>query len=271
MAVTVAAGRAWIPGGNVTNISGFNFSTQGNYFALNDAAVTLTVAAADPTNPRIDSAYAAVNDSFYSGGTNTAVLGVVTGTPAPSPVAPTIPTNAVLLATLAVAANATTIVNANITGAATQVYAVASSSPSYIELGSSTAQITASATFTQLTAFASISGAGAGFSSGGSNVTVTTAGRYRATGIVVYGANATGTRVANVSSTPGSQSPVASVNVGAGNGTSTSVEVSYILTVPAGGTIALWGYQNSGVVLNVILTRLYVPPARTRSPCRTCQ
>ena len=132
--------------------------------------------------------------------------------------------------------------------------------PPYLELGSSTPQSLQTATWTQLTAFASVSGAGAGLGSAGASVTVTTAGRYRATGIVVYSpGTAGGARVANVSATPGSQSAVASFNGGwAGTATSTSVQVSYILTVPANGAITLWGYQGSGAALNVILTRLYV-------------
>ena len=114
MAVSIGAGRAWIPGSSVSNVSGLTFSTQAAYFALNDASVTVTVAASDPTNPRIDVVYIAVNDSYYSGAANTAVLGVVTGVPAASPAAPAAPSNSVVLATVAVAAGSTTIVNGNI-------------------------------------------------------------------------------------------------------------------------------------------------------------
>ncbi len=113
MTVAVAAGRAWIPGTSVTGVAGQKFSLQGNYFALNDSQVNLSVATSDPVNPRIDAVYIAVTDSFYSG-TDGVVLGVVTGTPAPGPLQPAIPTNALLLAYVAVAANTTNIVAANI-------------------------------------------------------------------------------------------------------------------------------------------------------------
>lgn len=115
MSVAVAAGRAWITGTQAAAPTGMAFTTQGQYFALNDAPATVTIATADPTNPRIDVAYIAVQDSFYSGSTNAAVLGVVTGIPAPSPVAPALPSNALALATIAVAANATSITSGNIT------------------------------------------------------------------------------------------------------------------------------------------------------------
>lgn len=113
MTVAVAAGRAWIPGTSVTGVAGQKFSLQGNYFAVNDAQVNLTVATADAVNPRIDVVYIAVTDSFYTG-TDGVTLGVVTGTPAPGPVQPAIPTNALLLAYVAVGANTTNIVGANI-------------------------------------------------------------------------------------------------------------------------------------------------------------
>lgn len=117
MSVIVAAGRAWMKGTQVASVSGGNWSTQAAYFGINDAPVTLTIAAADPTNPRIDVICAYVQDAFYSGSTNTLTLGVVTGTPAPSPAAPAAPNNALVLATVAVAANATSITSGNITQA----------------------------------------------------------------------------------------------------------------------------------------------------------
>lgn len=124
MSVLVGAGRAKVAGSQIsppTLLSGgtAGFTTQAMYDVLNDASVTLTIATADPTNPRIDVPYVAVQDSYYSGANNQAVLGVVTGTPAPSPVAPSIPSNALGLGFVAVAANATSIVTANITSSGT--------------------------------------------------------------------------------------------------------------------------------------------------------
>ncbi len=107
MSVSVASGWAAILGTFQANM--------GAYQVYNDAATTLTVTTADPTNPRIDLVVVAVQDAFYSGATNTVVFTVVAGTPAGSPVAPSAPANSIVLAQIAVAALATTIVNANIT------------------------------------------------------------------------------------------------------------------------------------------------------------
>lgn len=130
MSVILGAGRAEIVGTSVSPPSGLAFTTQANYFALNDANVTLTIAASNPTNPRIDAVYLQVQDSFYSGASNLATGGVVTGTPAASPTAPAVPSNSILLAYVAVAANATTIVTGNISYQAT-VAAVTNTPPSF--------------------------------------------------------------------------------------------------------------------------------------------
>ena len=95
MSVQVATGWAWILGSTT--------STQGMYATYNDAATTLTISTADPTNPRID-----------------VILQVITGTPAASPSAPATPASSLVLATVAVAAGATSILNANITDARTR-------------------------------------------------------------------------------------------------------------------------------------------------------
>lgn len=93
-----AGGNAWIPGG---------------YRFYNDAVASLTIATADPTNPRIDLVIAGINTT---GANYVATVSVVTGTPAASPVAPALPTgNYIVLAQVAVAAGATTITQANIT------------------------------------------------------------------------------------------------------------------------------------------------------------
>lgn len=114
MSVVLGAGRAKVPGTSVSPPSGLSFTTQGMYDVLNDAPLTLTVAAADATNPRIDVPYVQVQDSFYSGAANQAIAGIVTGTPAPTPTTPPVPSNAIGLNPIAVAANATSIFSANI-------------------------------------------------------------------------------------------------------------------------------------------------------------
>jgi hypothetical protein len=108
MTVSVATGHALIAGTQTSN--------QGFYIAYNDAATTVAIATASPTLPRIDRIVVTVQDSFYGGTANNQVLfQALTGTPNASPVAPAVPDNSISLATIAVAANQTTVVNGNIT------------------------------------------------------------------------------------------------------------------------------------------------------------
>lgn len=109
MGVTVSAGMAVITG----TVS----AAQGPYSFYNGAPVDLTIAAADSTNARRDLVIAQIQDDDYSGASNTARLTVVTGTPAGSPSDPSLASypNALVLARVTVAANATSITNANIT------------------------------------------------------------------------------------------------------------------------------------------------------------
>lgn len=133
MSVNVAAGMVWIPGTlgatgglpyNLGSQTGYGlpgfFTTQGSYCAYNDATVNLTIAAADPTNPRIDIVCASIQDAQYAGSNNQSVLQVITGTPAPSPSAPSAPASSVVLAQVAVAAAASSITAGNITATAPQ-------------------------------------------------------------------------------------------------------------------------------------------------------
>lgn len=144
MSVILGPGRAKIPGTAVSPPAGQSWTTQAMYDSLNDADVTLTVAASNPTQPRIDVAYMGVNDSFYSGALNTAVAGIVTGTPAASPVAPAVPSNAIALYYIAVAAGATSIVNANLSRVVT--------SAKLISGGSTVADLTVLAAVTGMSA-----------------------------------------------------------------------------------------------------------------------
>lgn len=121
MAVSVGVGRAWLPGNNISNVSGQTYSTQGSYFAINDAAYTVTISAANATNPRIDVIYIAAVDTQYGGASDIVKLDKVTGTPAATPAVPAVPANAIALARVAVAANAPSIVTANITTVSSQV------------------------------------------------------------------------------------------------------------------------------------------------------
>lgn len=118
MSVNVAAGRAVVRSTEAASL------LAGAYSFLNDATVNLSIAASDPTNPRIDLVIAQVRDSNYSGASTDARIAVVTGTPAGSPAVPAVPDSCVVLAQVAVAALATTIVNANIADKRTRAYAL---------------------------------------------------------------------------------------------------------------------------------------------------
>lgn len=124
MNVSVGVGRCWIPGTNVGNVVGGNFSSQAMYYGQNPSAYTVAITTADPINPRIDVIYAGVQDSQYAGTTNAGVIGVATGAPAGSPTVPAIPANSIALANVAVAANATSIVNANISAPTPALHAL---------------------------------------------------------------------------------------------------------------------------------------------------
>ena len=80
--VTVSAGVAVIQGGSST--------VQGPYMLVADAATTLTLTAADGTNPRVDLVYAQVRDTDADGsGARDGAILYLAGAPAASPVAPT--------------------------------------------------------------------------------------------------------------------------------------------------------------------------------------
>ena len=113
MSVQVATGWGALVGNYTTNMGVYQF--------YNDAATTLSVTTANPTNPRIDRVVVTVSDSYYTGVSNTVAFQVIAGTPAASPVAPATPSMSISLATIAVAAGATSITNANITDTRTDV------------------------------------------------------------------------------------------------------------------------------------------------------
>ena len=107
MSVIIASGWAAIVGTTQANM--------GTYVAYNDAATVVAITTANPTNPRIDLVCATVQDAYYTGAQNNVVFQVIVGTPAGSPVAPTLPANSIALATVDVAAGALSIVSGNIT------------------------------------------------------------------------------------------------------------------------------------------------------------
>lgn len=107
MTVNVATGWGAVVGTTQSNMGVYTF--------YNDATTVLTITTADPTNPRIDRIVATISDAYYSGSTNNVAFQVLAGTPAGSPTAPATPANSISLATIAVAAGATSITSGNIT------------------------------------------------------------------------------------------------------------------------------------------------------------
>lgn len=113
MTISVNAGVAWVQG----TVS----ATAGMYTCCLDTTSTITVATSDPSNPRIDNVICQIVDNGNN--TSTTRVTLQTGTPAPSPSAPTLPANSLLLATVTVPALASSISAGNISDQ--RVYAVA--------------------------------------------------------------------------------------------------------------------------------------------------
>lgn len=74
LAINVAAGRAFVKGDDRTS--------QGSYFVYNDATKSVTVSAADATNPRVDRLVLRVRDADVTGVTTSWSVELVAGTPA---------------------------------------------------------------------------------------------------------------------------------------------------------------------------------------------
>jgi hypothetical protein len=99
LSVNVATGFCIVPSG-----AG---SLYGAYQTGLMSASNLTVATADPTNPRIDLVCVTVADN--GDGTSAAEIQVVTGTPAPSPSAPSLPSYSIPLAQVLVPPSSSTV------------------------------------------------------------------------------------------------------------------------------------------------------------------
>lgn len=99
LSVTVNPGYACVQGSAAAN--------SGAYACTLDTAATLTCQTADLVNPRVDTVCVTVTDDGTSA--SSALVQVVTGTPAPSPAAPTLPANSLALCSITVPANATSL------------------------------------------------------------------------------------------------------------------------------------------------------------------
>lgn len=136
-ALTVQSGViASVGGMQVVPVSGMNIAVnagfcviasstsnlQGGYRMGSMQSNGLTVTTADPTNPRIDLVCATISDPGTSAGFSE--IQIITGTPAVSPVTPSLPANSLSLATITVAAGTSVITSGIITD--TRVYTNAS-------------------------------------------------------------------------------------------------------------------------------------------------
>lgn len=96
-------------------IAGTEATFQGHYFAENRGVTNLAVSAGDVTNQRYDLVVATVEDTGYGGATSEWRLEIVEGTPAATPLFPTVPANGFVLAVILVPVSASQIVDADIT------------------------------------------------------------------------------------------------------------------------------------------------------------
>ncbi len=111
MNVVVSSGLALITGTDSARV-------QGQYHVYNDANVTVTVSTANGSNPRVDLIVATIEDAYYAGGANTAILQCIAGTPGPSPAVPATPADSIVLAHIYVATSVGSILTAAINGTA---------------------------------------------------------------------------------------------------------------------------------------------------------
>lgn len=113
MSVNVATGYAVCPASSGSSAGGYVFGLM--------STANLTVATADPTNPRVDLVAAYVNDTGDA--TGDAFVAVLTGTPTAGANlgnlngAPAVPSNGISLAYVLVPANASSVTSGNVMGA----------------------------------------------------------------------------------------------------------------------------------------------------------
>lgn len=126
-------------------VGGSEGGVQGGYYAKNGAIVNLSISAANPSNPRIDTVCVTISDSTYTeptgGSGNQVAAQVVTGTPTSGATltnlsgAAALPASSLLLGYVLVPAAASNIITADIANKATVVPLLASSN--YLQLLSS--------------------------------------------------------------------------------------------------------------------------------------
>lgn len=259
MSVNVAAGQIWIPGtlasttgfpNNINAQTGYGlpstFNEQASYYGWNNGTVNLTIAASNPTNPRIDLIVASIQDAQYSGSNNQPVLQVITGTPAASPVAPSAPASSVVLAQIAVAANATSIVTGNITDERPFAYSIPSQ-PVAARLYAAAQTVVANNTYVEI-ALADTDYSEGGMTVGSSQITVPVTGVYQVSGSIGWQFSGGGVAAAGTYTTEiyvnGYAARQMNRNLASSEQGFTQVADAIYLT--AGAVLALYGHQNSG-------------------------
>jgi len=143
MSIRVERGFGFVQGDDSTD--------QGVYGVYNDGYETVSIAAADATNPRKDLIVFSVNDNTEGQAGDTSLLEAITGTPAASPSEPALPDTALKLAVVDVPAAATSITSGNITDSRVAAGALIS--------GAKTAQVATDQT-TTATSFGDLSTVG---------------------------------------------------------------------------------------------------------------
>lgn len=181
MSVNVASGEIIIPGGVG--------ATQSGYYCYVTSTTNLAIGSSNPSNPRIDLTCGTVDDKAYSGSVDDFKLQVIAGTPAGSPVVPSLPASSGGLANVAVPASATSI----ITGDITDKRVAALGKPYGEAWATGTTSVPNSGT-TGVALAGSKTGYGVTF--GSSALTVNRAGRYLIIGQVGCGATQDGAAAA---------------------------------------------------------------------------
>jgi hypothetical protein len=113
MQVNASSGMSVTVNSGVAFVQGSTSATSGMYTGCLDTTSTLTATTSDPTNPRIDNVIVQFVDNGNN--TSTGTINIQAGTPAASPVAPTLPANSLLLAQISVGAGVSSITSGNIT------------------------------------------------------------------------------------------------------------------------------------------------------------
>ena len=121
MAVSAGSGMAVVAAAGLCCVPNSTSALQGGYLTGTMTSASLTLAAADPTNYRIDLVCVTVNDLGTL--SSNAVVQAITGTPAGSPSAPSLPGNSIALATVLVPPGSSSISTGNITDGRSYVVA----------------------------------------------------------------------------------------------------------------------------------------------------